>query len=46
MTQEIESFESDLIKEINELKLNIRTEDTKSALKMISPTTPFDCLSL
>ncbi|KAF3652647.1 hypothetical protein FXO38_03623 [Capsicum annuum] len=46
LTQEIESFENDLIKEINELKLKISAKDTESALKVISSTTPSNWLSL
>ncbi|KAM3291134.1 hypothetical protein P3S67_019423 [Capsicum chacoense] len=46
LNQEIESFESDLIKKINELKLKISAKNTEYVLKDISSTTPSDWLSL
>ncbi|PHT62281.1 hypothetical protein T459_33855 [Capsicum annuum] len=40
LSQQIENFERDLIKEINKLKSKISVKDTESALKRISSTTP------
>ncbi|KAF3632943.1 hypothetical protein FXO38_25859 [Capsicum annuum] len=43
LSQQIENFERDLIKEINKLKSKISVKDTESALKRISSTTPSNC---